>query len=257
MAGASADVQVKQHVCHILGVPFSTLSFAETVSLIKSWMEGTTPRQVITANPEIVMYAREDAHMWEVTQKADIITPDGIGAVLAARLLGQPVEGRVTGADMLPPLLDKANQENWPVYLFGAGPDSFTKALANLRTLYPKIRFEGRNGYFSEQDIPQIMADIRRHAPRLLLVGLGMGKQEKFIFDHLDELNVPVSIGIGGVIDIYAGTVKRAPVFWQKVQLEWFYRLMKQPSRWRRQLVLPRFAWTVVKGQIFGKRQEK
>ncbi|MFC4769989.1 WecB/TagA/CpsF family glycosyltransferase [Effusibacillus consociatus] len=231
----------------ILGVPFSTLSFADTIKLILSWMEDGLPRQVVTANPEIVMFANQNREMMSLLQRADLITPDGIGVVYAARLFGSRIVERVTGADMLPPLFENAHLEGWPVYLLGANPESNRLALENLSRIYPNMKLAGRDGFFKEQDIPGIIEDIRRQSPRLLLVGLGLGKQERFIADHLHELNVPVSIGVGGCIDIYAGTVKRAPSFWRKMQLEWLYRLLKQPSRWRRQLALPRFAVAVLR----------
>lgn len=256
MMSGSANQQTQRQIVKILGVPFSTLSFVDTISLILGWMEERTPRQIVTANPEIVMHAREDARLREILQQADLVTPDGIGAVFAARLLGHPVEGRVTGADMLPPLFEKANQQAWTVYILGASPESFNRALVNLTGLYPNVSFQGRDGYFPDGELPNIVADIRTQAPRLLLVGIGMGKQETFIADHLHVLNVPVAIGVGGIIDVYAGTVKRAPVFWQRIHLEWFYRLLKQPSRWRRQLVLPKFAFAVLKDRLFGKKQE-
>ncbi|WP_018132146.1 WecB/TagA/CpsF family glycosyltransferase [Effusibacillus pohliae] len=237
---------------NILGVPFSTLSFADTIQLIQSWMAGSTPRQVVTANPEFVMFVRENREMQAIVRQADLITPDGIGIVYAARLLGNRRIERVTGADMLPLLFEKANQQGWPVYLLGASAESNRLARQTLSRLYPNIPLAGRDGFFSKAEVPGIIADIRSRQPRLLLVGLGSGKQEKFIADHLQELRVPVSIGVGGCIDIYAGTVKRAPLLWRKLHLEWLYRLLKQPSRWRRQLALPRFAWTVVR-ERFGK----
>lgn len=215
MSGASANQQAKRQIVRILGVPFSTLSFADTISLILGWMEEQTPRQVVTANPEIVMRAREDVRLQQILQQADLVTPDGIGAVFAARLLGHPIEGRVTGADMLPPMFEKADRQGWTVYILGASPESFKRALVNLTGLYPNISFQGRDGYFQDGELPDIVADIQAHAPHLLLVGIGMGKQETFIADYLPVLNVPVAIGIGGMIDVYAGTVKRAPMFWQ------------------------------------------
>lgn len=254
MNSTSAQTGVIDTV-NILGVPFSTLSFAETVQVIQTWMGDTIPRQVVTANPEIVMAAKEDAELMGLLQRSDLITPDGIGVVYASKILGTPDVERVTGADILPPLFELANKQGWPVYLFGASAESNRLAQENLRRLYPNMQLAGRDGFFTERDISEIIAGIQRHSPRLLLVGLGLGKQEKFIAKHLHELNVPVSIGVGGCIDIYAGTVKRAPAVWRKMQLEWLYRLLKQPTRWRRQLALPRFALAVLRFRVFGNIQ--
>ncbi|TCS69775.1 WecB/TagA/CpsF family glycosyltransferase [Effusibacillus lacus] len=236
----------------ILGVPFSTLSFAETINLLEDWMGGAVPRQVVTANPEIVMNAREDKEMERILQQADLVTPDGIGIVYAAKILGGPIRERVTGADILPPLFRKADREGWTVYLLGASPESNRLAQANLSRLYANLKLTGRDGFFREEEIPALLSDIRAAAPKLLLVGLGLGKQEKFIAKYLQDLQVPLAIGIGGCIDVYAGTVKRAPVLFRKLNIEWLYRLLKQPSRWRRQLALPKFALTVLLKR-FGK----
>jgi N-acetylglucosaminyldiphosphoundecaprenol N-acetyl-beta-D-mannosaminyltransferase len=257
MSGTNGAEQAKRPIAPILGVPFSTLAFGDIISLILAWMEGGTPRQVVTANPEIVMRAREDERLWTILQQADLITPDGIGAVYASRLMGYPMEGRVTGADVLPHLLDRANQKGWTVYILGASSESFRRALVNLTGLYSDVSFQGRDGYFKEEELPGILAEIRAYSPCLLLVGLGMGKQETFIADHMHDLRVPVSIGIGGMIDVYAGTVKRAPLFWRRMHLEWLYRLLKQPSRWRRQLVLPKFALAVLKDRFFFKNRQE
>lgn len=245
---------VKQDTVNILGIPVSTLSFGETVELIQSWMGGSVPRQVVTANPEIVMFARKNKEFWKILQQADLITPDGIGVVYAARWTGCFIADRVTGADMLPLLFDRANREGWPVYLLGAGVESNRLARENLARLYPDMPLSGRDGYFSEDDVPGIIGEIRKHGTRLLLVGLGLGKQETFISKYREEMNVPVSIGVGGCIDIYAGTVKRAPLVWRKLQLEWLYRLLKQPGRWRRQLALPLFVLAVLRERFFQNR---
>ncbi|BCJ87840.1 WecB/TagA/CpsF family glycosyltransferase [Effusibacillus dendaii] len=235
---------------NILGVPFSSLSFDETIALIRDWMGGSEPRQIVTANPEIVMLARRDPDFLKLLQQADLVTPDGIGIVYAAKILEKASVDRVTGIDILPFLFETANQSKWPVYLLGASPESNRRAIENLSRLYPNALFKGRDGFFSDQEIPSILEEIRSFTPRLLLVGLGLGKQEKFIARYLKQLHVPVSIGVGGCIDIYAGTVRRAPLVWRKLQLEWLYRLLKQPSRWRRQLVLPHFAWIVIRKRL-------
>lgn len=230
----------------ILGVPFSTLDFGQTIQQIAEWLRGDQPRQVVTANPEYVMMARENEELARVLREADLVTPDGIGAVWAGRLFGAPLPGRVTGADMVPELLAICNREGFRVYALGSTPQANQLALQRFRREYPRVVFAGRDGYFKEEEIPQIVQEIRQFRPHLLLVGLGMGKQDLFIARHKEELCVPVSIAIGGCLDVFAGTVKRAPVIWQKLQLEWLYRLLKQPSRWRRQLALPKFALLVL-----------
>lgn len=216
------------------------------MNVIQEWIGQQTPRQVVTANPEIVMSAQEDSLMAHVLRSADLVTPDGIGTVVAARMQGAPVKDRVTGIDLLPLLFETMERRGGgTVYLLGASLDSNEKALENLSLRYPTIRFVGQHGFFSEAEEPAILQKIRDSQPQLLLVGLGMPRQEIFIERYKQELQIPVSIGVGGCIDIFAGTVKRAPLLWRRLRLEWLYRLVSQPSRWRRQLVLPVFAWRV------------
>jgi N-acetylglucosaminyldiphosphoundecaprenol N-acetyl-beta-D-mannosaminyltransferase len=219
-------------------------------------MKDRQPRQVVTANPEYVMIARQDRELASILRAADLITPDGIGTVIAGRLFGANLEGRVTGADMLPRLLEICNQESYRVYALGSKPEANQRALERFAEEYPHAHFAGRDGYFREEDVPGILAEIKQFRPHLLLVGLGMGKQDTFIARYKEELGVPVSIAIGGSLDVFAGTVKRAPLIWQKMHLEWLYRLLKQPSRWRRQLVLPQFALLVLWAYVRGRQKE-
>lgn len=234
------------HRIEILGIPFSTLSFDETIELLTKWMGEKEPRQVVTANPEYVMIAKEDKELKTILQEADLVTPDGIGAVWAGRLFGAPLQGRVTGADMLPKLLEVCERQQYRVYVLGAKPEVNQLALQRFRREYPHVQFAGRDGYFHDSEIPHLVKDIQQHQPHLLLVGLGMGKQDVFIHRYKQALCVPVSIGIGGSLDVFSGTVKRAPKIWQTMHVEWLYRLLKQPSRWRRQLVLPKFAFLIL-----------
>ncbi len=240
---------------NILGVPFSTSSFAETIDRLKRAMtEGAAPHHIITANPEIIMIAQEDQTVMRLLHQADIVTPDGIGAVWASQYYGTKLRERVTGAELSEALIAHAEQSGLGVFLLGATPASNRLALERLQQKHPDLRIAGRDGYFQEEQTAEVVEEIRSFGPSLLLVGLGMPRQELFISDHKAELGAAVMIGIGGVIDIFAGTVKRAPKVWQRLRLEWLYRLLSQPSRWRRQLVLPRFVLTVLRDKNRVKR---
>lgn len=222
----------------------------------KAFMQDTQPHFVITAGPEFVMKVGEDRNLLEVLSSADVITPDGIGIVIASRWYGQPITERVTGVDLAQKLIAYAAQNGMSVYMLGASEDSLQKALSTLRELHPTLHIEGRNGYFKEAEVSGVISSIRGKAPQLLLVGLGQPAQERFIATHLEEMGVPLAIGIGGAIDVIGGTVKRAPVFFQKAKLEWLYRLLKEPTRMRRQMALPRFAlaaWSEAKSQVRGR----
>jgi N-acetylglucosaminyldiphosphoundecaprenol N-acetyl-beta-D-mannosaminyltransferase len=149
----------------------------------------------------------------------------------------------VTGVELTPLLLHYAQEHDLRVYVLGASEEASTLAIASILRTYPGLMVKGRDGYFAKEQEHTVVEDIRAFAPHLLLVGLGQPRQEVFIDCYRETLGVPLAIGVGGTIDILAGTVKRSPQFFQQVKLEWLYRLLKEPRRFRRQLALPVFAW--------------
>lgn len=235
----------------ILGVPFSTMTLPDTVKLIQDKLaverSSSRPFHLITANPEIVMAAKQQPELRQIVEAADLITPDGIGVVLAAKWQGAHIPERVTGYDMLIRLLEGASSRGFSLYVVGADEETNAKAAAIIKDKYPGVDIVGRhNGYFKGEQEAALVADIERKQPDLLIVALGAPNAEKWIYKHKSRLKAKVAFGVGGSLDVIAGKVKRAPVIWQKLNVEWLYRLLKQPSRWRRQLVLPKFALTVL-----------
>ncbi|KUO95718.1 WecB/TagA/CpsF family glycosyltransferase [Ferroacidibacillus organovorans] len=230
-------------VLRILNVPFATYTENEVIARCTDYAMDQNPHVVITAGPEFVMHTRRDQALLPLLEGADLITPDGIGIVLAARLHGHSDLERVTGVTLAEKLLAQSAERGFRVFLLGASPESNAKALNAVRASYPELAVAGRNGYFDAADVPMILDEIRAFHPQILLVGLGQPRQERFIWEYRDALSVPLMIGVGGTIDILAGTVKRAPVLFQRMHLEWFYRLLADPKRWRRQLALPQFAY--------------
>lgn len=229
----------------ILGTPVDMLSLREAAGRIEEYIGQGVPRLVVTANPEIIMLARRDAGFGEILAKADMVTADGIGVVVAARILGVPLRERVTGIDLSRELFLAAGRKGYRIYLLGARPGVAEQAARNLAGEFPGIRIVGcHDGYFSD-DGP-VVADIKAKAPDILLVALGMGKQEKWVWRHKAGLGVPVSIGVGGSLDVYAGIARRAPLWMQKLGIEWLYRLLRQPSRFWRMLALPYFLALVI-----------
>lgn len=226
----------------ILGIPFSPYAEQEVLQRCQTYLGDDQPHFIVTAGPELVMKAIVDAKLREVMVQADLVTPDGIGIVIASRWYGRPLTERVTGIDLAERLLAYAADNSLRVYILGASEDSLQRALTSLQSRYPGLSVTGRNGYFSPEKTADVVTAIQKEAPQLLLVGLGQPAQEKFIAKNLSSLNVPLAIGVGGAIDVLAGTVKRAPLFFRKAKLEWLYRLLKEPARIRRQLALPRFA---------------
>lgn len=239
---------------NIMGVPFLHTDQDSFVNLLEQRIQQKEKTFVITANPEVVMRSYQDKEFKTYINKATYITADGIGVVKAAQLLKNPLPGRVTGYDTMIQLLEKANQNNHKIYLLGAQKETLQKTIQNISSDYPNIQIVGsQDGYF-DWDQNDIAATIAREKPAITFVALGVPRQEKWITENIDAFDQGIFIGIGGSFDVIAGTVKRAPVFWQKVNLEWFYRLLKQPSRWKRMLSLPRFALHILKLKL-QKRQ--
>lgn len=231
----------------ILGVPFLHETLAGTVELLTRKIESGEKLQVVTANPEIVMMGRAEPEYMKLLQKVDVITPDGIGVVLASRWIGQPLSERVAGFELLNGLMGQADQHGWKYVLIGASPASCQGAAKKLQAMYPGAVCAGYfDGYFSPEKEIEIIESIRGTCPQLLFVGLGAPRQEEWIARHLASLPVNVAMGVGGSFDVLSGTVKRAPKIWQKLNIEWLYRLLSQPKRWRRQLLLPQFAFIVL-----------
>lgn len=236
------------HFFNVLGVRFNRVTPRDAVETIMHWIHEKSRRMVITAGPEFVMKAKVDESLLKMAFVADMVTPDGIGIVWAAKRQGIKAE-RVTGVELVEAVLNTAKDRNIPlrVFILGANEASLKRCLQVFRQSYSNMVFAGRNGYFTQADVPTIREEIERFEPDLWLVGLGQPRQERLIFESLAGLPPCVGIGVGGSIDVWGGTVKRAPALFRKARLEWLFRLLKEPSRWRRQLALPRFAWKILR----------
>ncbi|ANF98506.1 WecB/TagA/CpsF family glycosyltransferase [Paenibacillus bovis] len=232
----------------IYGLNVSKLNMNDTVSYLESIVGTGKPHQIITANPIMIMTALEQPQYMHIMKNAELLVPDGAGLVWAASTCGQPVAERVTGFDLLHRLLDVGQKHSWKVYLLGSTPEVIQAAAARLQSLYPGIVIAGyRDGFFGPDQDAEVIAGIREAAPDLLFVARGADTQEPWIGRYKQELGVPIMMGVGGSFDIISGKTKRAPVAFQKLRMEWFYRLMKEPYRYKRMLVLPKFALKVLK----------
>lgn len=245
---------MKNNVVDVLGIQFINTTFEGMVSTLHKRIEDQTKTFVVTANPEIVMYTYEDPQYKEIIHSADYVTPDGVGVILGAKILKTPLQERVTGFDTTIRLLELANEHSWKVYLLGGKEDINEKAAHNIKEKYPNLSLVGHHhGYFQWEDAA-IPREIKALEPDIVLVALGFPRQEKWIKEHYASFSKGIFIGVGGSIDVLSGEVKRAPEFWQKTKLEWFYRLIKQPSRWKRMMALPKFVIEVIKVR-FSKRR--
>lgn len=230
----------------ILGVRVDAVTMQQAVAVVEKFMDERAGVLVATANAEMIMRATHDAELMRILNSAALVVPDGAGTVWAAHHLGYEMPERVAGYDMAQQLMKNAPAKKRRIYFFGSAPGVADKAKAKAERLYPGIEIVGvRNGFFTEKDEPQIIADIKAAKPDLLLVALGVPKQEKWLAKHLTELDVPVAIGVGGTLDVMAGVMKRAPLWMQKAKLEWLFRGMLQPKRAGRLLALPKFVLKV------------
>lgn len=226
---------------NLLGVEFDKRTKAETIDLLASRLKDNKKTFIVTANPEIVMYAQRDSDYMATLRTADYIIPDGIGIIMGAKLLKRPLPERVAGFDLLKDLLAVANREHLNVFFLGAKEEVVQKAVTNVKQAYPNLHVCGyHHGYFDEKD-EKVAEMVKEAEPDLVFVALGFPKQERWIKNNFPQFHKGVFMGVGGSFDVLAGEVKRAPLIWRKLNLEWLYRLIKQPSRWKRMAFLPLF----------------
>lgn len=231
---------------NILGVKVDTKNMSEAVDYLLDSLDSDGVTSVFTPNSEIILAAYKDPAYRDVLNRASLVTPDGIGVVYASKILGNPLPERVSGFDLANELLKSCASLGKTLYLFGGKPGIAERAAEKIESLYPDIKIAGTtDGYFDEEKEKKIIADINEKSPDILFVCLGFPKQERWIDAHGD-ISAKIAMGIGGSLDVFAGEVKRAPAFFQKAGLEWFYRLIKQPSRFVRMLALPKFGLTVI-----------
>lgn len=236
----------------ILGVSFTNTTRQQLVERINHHVLQEERTFIVTANPEIVIKANEDENYMKDIKKANYITADGIGIVKAAQLLDRPLPERVAGYEVMLDLLKLADQNSYKVYFLGAAEETLQKMMQNVKRDYPNIEIVGsQHGFFDWSD-GQIPERIVAAEPDFVFVALGAPRQEKWISQHIHLFNKGIFMGIGGSFDVIAGTVKRAPVLWQKLNLEWLYRIVKQPSRIKRSVAIPQFILQILKEKIKG-----
>jgi N-acetylglucosaminyldiphosphoundecaprenol N-acetyl-beta-D-mannosaminyltransferase len=233
---------------HILQVPVHPVTNEDFLNAVAQFIRQGTPRQLCTANPEFVMTAQRNPDFLAVLQQADLVLADGVGLLWAARRLGQPLPERVTGSDGIYRLAERAAQQGWRLFLLGAQPGVAQKTAHILQQRYPGLQIAGTwPGSPRDADFPEIQQRIHAARPDILLVAYGAPQQDLWIARHKALLAVPVSMGVGGAFDFVAGVQKRAPAWLIHLNLEWLWRLITQPWRWKRQLALPRFAWRILR----------
>lgn len=224
----------------VLGVGFDNVTMDQAVAEGVRLMSEDGAHYVVTPNPEIVETCREDSEAMEAVRRADMVIADGIGVVYGAKILGTPLKGRVPGIEFAQNLMGRMAESGKSLFLLGAKPGIADQAAEKLKVRYPGLQIAGtHDGYFKE-DGP-VLTQIRDSGADVVFVCLGAPKQEKWMLHNGEATGAHLLVGLGGCLDVFSGNVQRAPEAFQKLGLEWLYRLLKNPSRIGRMMKLPLF----------------
>lgn len=228
----------------ILGVQVNTENYDELIPKVFRNIEDKKKSLVVAINPEKLMKAKEDPGLKALLNRAEFQIPDGIGVIIASKLKKGSISSRITGIDMMDRIVKEAARTGRAVFLYGAKPGVADKAAQQLKQTYPDLIVAGtQDGY--ESDTSKVLETINKAKPDILFVAMGSPKQEQWIEQHRDNLYPTLYQGVGGSFDVLAGNVKRAPAAFQRMGAEWLYRLLKEPSRLKRQMNLPKFLFEV------------
>lgn len=235
----------------VMGLKFDSMTMDEALSRAEALLRGEKAAYVVTPNAEIAYEALHDGQLREMLNGADLMLPDGAGVVLASKLLRTPVKQKVAGVDFAAGLLGVLERNGQSLYLLGGKPGIGELAAQKMLEAHPQLRIAGiADGYF--QDEAPVIAKINASGADALFVCLGAPKQERFMVQYQQELHVHLMAGLGGSLDAFAGTVQRAPAWMIRLNLEWLYRLIREPKRFRRMLRLPKYLWAVMLKRIRG-----
>ena len=232
----------------ILGLKVHNVDMAEALAFADEALKGDGLSRIITLNAEIAYGAYDNESLCGLINGADLVTPDGTGIVWAARQYGTPLKERVCGIDLLVALMERYNDGSHGFYFLGAKPEIAEAASEKIRAQYPNLNYRGyHDGYFGKENSEAMAEIIAESGADILIVAMGAPFQDQWIADFGEKCGVKLGIGVGGSLDVISGAVKRAPMIFQKLRLEWFYRLMTDFSRWKRMTALPKFMRLVKK----------
>jgi N-acetylglucosaminyldiphosphoundecaprenol N-acetyl-beta-D-mannosaminyltransferase len=239
---------------NILGVKVDKVNVNEASDIIMEYIKAKDkPASVFTPNSEIIMMGYRDEEFRQILNSSELLTADGIGVVYASKILKTPLKGRVAGVDTAEKVVEYASQSGKSIYIFGGAKKTDESdavceiAAKKLCEKYPGLKIAGtRDGFFTHEENDSIVEEINNSGADILFVCLGAPKQEKWIYDNRDKLKVKFAAGLGGSVNIFAGTAVRAPEFFIKHNLEWLHRLIKEPTRFGRMLNLPKFIFGTI-----------
>lgn len=230
----------------ILGCRLDAVDADEATRRILEFATARTGAQVVTLGTEMVVYAQRDARFRDVVNRCALSLCDTVGLLAVARRRGAPLHERVTGVELVEHLCARAAQTGISVFLLGGGEGVAADAAGILEARFPGLQIAGaRSGFFTPEEVPGIVEEIRSSQAQLLFAGLGSPRQEFWLAENLARTGCGAGVGVGGSFDVLSGRVRRAPLLWRRMNAEWLYRLVSEPQRWRRQLALPQFVWLI------------
>ncbi|MGE5620844.1 MAG: WecB/TagA/CpsF family glycosyltransferase [Sphingomonadaceae bacterium] len=241
---------------YVLGMRVDDVTFDESLALIEGYVRSRGCHRVVTPNPEFAMAARRDPKFRAVVNGSSLAIPDGIGLIIAAMLAGHRIRQHVRGTDLVHRIAALCARRGYRLFLLGAAPGVAEEAAARLVADNPGLQIAGTyaGSHRPEHDAETVAAVARAGKVDVLLVAYGAPAQEKWLARNQAKLGIPCGIGVGGVFNFLSGRSKRAPAWVRRIEMEWLYRLLTEPWRWRRQLALPAFAATVLWETVRGRR---
>jgi N-acetylglucosaminyldiphosphoundecaprenol N-acetyl-beta-D-mannosaminyltransferase len=231
----------------ILNVKIDKVTMEEAYNRFISLFKEQDISTIFTPNPEIVMKSQRDSELMDIINSGDLVVPDGIGLIYASKIHGLGLQDRVPGIELMDRILNYCNKTKKSIFLLGAEPDVIGKAAKNIGEQYKNIKaIDYHHGYFKDEEELEVLDLINEKKPDVLFVGLGSPKQEKWINKHQKILNANVAMGVGGSFDVWSGKLKRAPKLFIKLNIEWLYRFLRQPKRFKRLFSIPKFMFKVI-----------
>ena len=233
----------------ILGVDIDNITSDEAGEITKELIKNSNKscEIIVAPNTEFIMMAQKDKEFFDVLNKAKLATPDSVGITIAGKLQKKPFKQRIPGQMYFRKICEIAEKEGYSIYLLGGKNEVPSLASENIKKIFPNINIVGfHEGFFEKDSEEDVIKEINSHEPNILFVAMGAPLQEKWIAKHQNELKVDVAAGQGGTFDYEAGKIKRAPIVIQKLGIEWLWRLILQPSRIIRMLVLPKYLFKII-----------
>lgn len=232
----------------ILGVGVDRLGMHECLELLQDFVDSREPHIVVTADAAGIVQSQSDPDLAEIYRTADLVTPDSVGVLWAAKRQKQPFPGRVSGVDLLERICELSADKGFRLFFLGAAPGVAELAAEKLKLKFPGCNIVGtRNGFFPSESDEIVAQEVAAYKPDFLFVAMGIPRQEKFIRSTQHIIKAPVAMGVGGSFDVFSGKTKRAPKAVQKVKLEWAWRLMLNPKKLSKAKNLPKFAVRVLR----------